>query len=243
MSLRVAVCEDQEEICHYFAREIIKRFQTLFRDIQINEFLDPIKLYEQANQQHYDVFFLDIDMPKIDGIDLAVKLRAMCENAEIIFISNQIERVFQSFSVSPLRFIRKDRFIDEIDDAIAAVLQKFSSGEKIEVVQNGMHIFVEIKDIVYIESLKRIQLIHTFKEVLEVYHKIGDYEKELSGYGFIRVHKSFLVNYRFIYGISTEKIVLNDKTEIPLSRHRQQAVKSEYRKLLMKEQVGKWTVC
>ena len=63
--------------------------------------------------------------------------------------------------------------------------------------------------------------------------KMSDMERQLHPYGFIRIHKSYLVNYRYIKNIQTTYVVLDSKKQLPVSRYRLDDIKVEFRRLTL----------
>lgn len=72
-------------------------------------------------------------------------------------------------------------------------------------------------------------------EDLQCYGSLTDFEQKLAPFGFIRVHKSYLVNCRYIYAVGKRQVILDDKTEILLSRYRVNEVKNKLRNFIRSE--------
>ena len=82
--------------------------------------------------------------------------------------------------------------------------------------------------IIYIESLvKNCRIVLTTQELL-IQYRIKDFEALLKQYGFLRPHRSFLVNYRYIFSIQKNTLILDNKETIPLSRNRITTIKEEF---------------
>lgn len=109
----------------------------------------------------------------------------------------------------------------------------------LEVKSHGETILLPLDNIRYIESNHNYQCFHRTesKEIVEVRKLISELEEELSPYGFIRVHKGFLVNYRYIYKFSAKYLTLKDQTKIPLSRQNHEEVIGKYRDLTKNEMI------
>ena len=69
-------------------------------------------------------------------------------------------------------------------------------------------------------------------EPLECYGNLSALEEQLSEFDFVRTHKSYLVNCQYIYSVQAKQIILDDKTEIPLSRYKAEDVKNRYKKYI-----------
>lgn len=84
----------------------------------------------------------------------------------------------------------------------------------------------------YAECIDKTIYLHFIQEVREIRYKLSDLEEQLAPYGFIRIHKSFLVNYRFIHCIVKTECILDDQTSLPISRLRAAEVKEKFRRSL-----------
>lgn len=233
--MEVVICENDQKLCNYFGQIINKEFSRQSFPIQLHLYYTPSKLLNELPGITSQIFFLDIDMPLIDGITLAKKIREMNQEQEIliIYISCKEERVFESFSTKPLRFIRKDHFTDEIREAVQAILDNLSVERPVfQVEQNGKLIAIKIHHILYVESHGHTQYIHTQKKVYEIYSKLSCIQEQLRPYGFLLIHKSILVNWRAIYSINKNSILIENGDTLPVSKHRLADVKKQYQALL-----------
>lgn len=230
--LKIAVCDDEQEVLGLLAHEIRKTFRALAPGTTVTEFQDEKQLFAELTAgKLYDVIFLDIDMPKANGIDLAVDLRKAGTKSLIIFVSNLEGHVYRSFAAKPFRFIRKSEFRKELPEAAEAVLKEFA-GENVGILLKNGNNLIRLNPyrIVYAESKGKLLEIHYENRSIELTCQISALEKELEGYGFIRIHKGYLVNYRFIFRINKEDLTLDSGVLLPVSRLRMQEVKSQYRR-------------
>jgi DNA-binding LytR/AlgR family response regulator len=85
-----------------------------------------------------------------------------------------------------------------------------------------------MNDITYIEIQKKDMTIHTIKGNYEIKYSLDKIEEELESCNFFRCHKSFLVNINYIENIRQYVAILENKEEVPISRHRFKEVKSKF---------------
>lgn len=160
-----------------------------------------------------------------------MNMRKAGVNTLIIFISNLEGHVFQSFVARPFRFIRKSEFAREIETVAEDVQKELAKDDEGLLFQNGKNsIHLNPYRMMYVESKGKMLDIHYENKVIEFQYQISAMEKELEGYGFIRVHKGYLVNYRFIFRINKKDLTLDNQTVIPVSRLRMNEVRSQYRR-------------
>lgn len=124
--IKIAIVDDSIDYIRFIYDKVDKIMKDLNYDqYEIKTFTDGIKLIESDTK--FDLLLLDIDMPTIDGFNLAKKISnniAALDNATIIYISTYDNLVYESFKYSPLRFIRKNRINEELCEAIQAFLEK-----------------------------------------------------------------------------------------------------------------------
>ncbi|MCD8022350.1 MAG: LytTR family DNA-binding domain-containing protein, partial [Lachnospiraceae bacterium] len=145
----------------------------------------------------------------------------------IVYISNRLEKVFETFRTSPLRFIRKQYFYEEIPEALAASLE-YITGESSETItlELGSDVLrIPLRSIFYIESSNKDQIIMTSAAAHAVSTSMNQLEEELTPKGFIRAHRCYLVNCAHIYLIQQDSILLDNRESIPLSKRRRKDVK------------------
>lgn len=230
MKNRLVLCDDNE-IDRKRERKIIEKTVNLFmKNYEICEFSNGTEL---MNNLEYvlesDVAVLDIDMPNINGIDIANQLIEKNHLINIIFVTNRSDLVFEAIRCRPFRFVRKELMDKELEEAIEAVMSKIKDEIILYEFASGHDtIKIRIKDIMYLESKSHYIHIHTNDEVKVIRGKISDYETKLSDYGFLRVHLGYLVNIRSIYSITSKEITLDNGEKLPVSRKNIAMIKDKH---------------
>ena len=235
--LMIAVCDDEAKVIAHLSERIKTAFASLGFEITIQIFTSIGSLKNQMLNSTFDVFFLDIDMPESDGIDFGIFLRSSGSDACIVFVSNREERVYDSFRVAPVRFIRKNRFNEEIDEAVKAISTWWEQRRNkfLVISSRGQVNSIPIDDILYVESFDKVQSIVTETQTKTIRITMSELEDKLLSRGFLCPHKGFLVNYRFIDSIETTDIVLKNGELIPISKYRVIETKKAFMKLVLKE--------
>ena len=125
---------------------------------------------------------------------------------------------------------------DELTEAVEALINAFSKrmmSTKYKFQTKNGDVFLNLQRIIYIEIYGHWLKIYTDNgESIECYGSLTSLERQLAEFDFIRTHKSYLVNCRYIYSLQTKQIILDDQTAIPLSRYKAEAVKEKYQKYL-----------
>ena len=211
MEIKIAVCDD--EPIH------IKNIRIALPDLDMDVYTDPNLLFEAIHSgKEYDVIFLDIIMPGIDGISLARELREINEDMIIVFITSKIEFMQTGYEVKAFRYLLKNqisfglkRVWNDIETELAAKKDEYFIYEF-----NRQAHSCRYREILYFESGLRLVTIHTKNSTDKFYGKLDDIEKK--SFLFVRVHKSFLVNKKHIRSLSADTVILSNGETLPVSR-------------------------
>ncbi|MEY8390386.1 LytTR family DNA-binding domain-containing protein [Lachnospiraceae bacterium 45-W7] len=235
----IAICDDEFTTINYYYEQLTRLFQKLDVSCSIDMFTDSGKLLSALyEEKRWDIYFLDIDMPLVNGLSLGRKIREIDANCYIIYISIHRERVFDSLEIKPFRFIPKDEFSSRIEPCIKDLLAECQneSESNFIVLESSSAIYrYRISDIIYAQSMdKYVTLFLPDQEQTEaIRYRISELEKKLAKHGFIRIHKSYLVNYQYIKSIHPSGIFLVNGKTLPLSRIRLNDIKTTFRRLTL----------
>ncbi len=219
--IRVAVCDDEIDEQERLRERISSIFKEKSNDeFSISCFTSGWDLLEKAEKENFDVVFLDIDMPDIDGLNVANRLTSLYTEVNLVFVSNRVDLVFESIHQNPFRFVRKSHFEEEIKEAILSLLKKLTNDSHVASFENKTEQYhLPIHEIVYIESRKHYVYINTYDKEYKIRMKLSSCEEMLKGYGFIRIHGSILVNVRKIKCLNSKEAVLINGKALPISRN------------------------
>lgn len=227
--MRIAICDDIEEICN--------RIKCVLQKSTDNEtiicFSNGYNLIDSMLTESYDIVYLDIEMPGVNGIETAQKLQTINHSVIIIFVSSYSCYVTNAFRVNAFQFLLKDNLTD---DDIIFEYQRARERYKKEhfkycVNQKSGVSYVSINKIVCIESANRhLYIIFSDGTFLEYRGKLDKEEIKLLPYNFIRTHESFLVNISLINMIKGDSLIMNtvSKEKIPISRKYKESVLNAY---------------
>lgn len=182
-----------------------------------------------------DIAFLDIDLndPSYNGFDVARRLRAVRNDAVIIFITNYIEYAPEGYEVQAFRYLLKKDYNEKLKEYIKeAIKQLEASRQTFKIMINGELIDLSFDSILYIESNLRTVTIHVQKGSIQkqysCYATLSDLEKKLEPHGFLRIHKSYLVNMEHLKKYQCKEAQLSDGTLLRVSEKNYAEQKRKY---------------
>lgn len=231
--IRVAVCDDVQNVVTQVNGYLLEYQQLKGQKLEIKSFSNAEDLWEHLKTNHCDLIILDIELVKMNGVELGRLIRTELNDyaLNIIYISAMDTYDRQLFDVQPLNFlpkpVDKQKLFDMLDLAI-------------RLLDNKNHIFVfkdkegshrlSVKEILYFESLAHYFKVVTTDGDYEFRANLCDIMTELSNFGFIQVHRSYIVNYEQIKSIRYEELIMANGDAIPISRNK----RKETRDTLMK---------
>lgn len=219
--------------------DIINMKETFEQSKEISNFHYNIRTFTSANELeneilNYDIFFIDIDMPDINGIEFAKKIRKMKTAAIIIFMTNREDLMHVSLSVQPFYFIRKSNFDFDCNVLFPLLREKLNQSKKaIKLQVKGRIKQVMMEDIILAESYNHYVTIHLIKEKLDLKSKLSFIIKELNSESFVQIHKSYVINMIFIDYIKGNLVVLKNNMVFPIGRKYREEVLARYKRFLL----------
>ncbi|MCL2250178.1 MAG: LytTR family DNA-binding domain-containing protein [Oscillospiraceae bacterium] len=213
--MRIAVCDD-EKAHRTELKAAITESKALPDGIEIAEFPGGEELLKAHAENPFGIIFLDVEMKGMSGLETGHAIRSKDRDVIIIYLSGYEQYVFTSFDVEPFSYVLKPPESIKIGKVLERALRKYTDLRKIVEVkwQDQTHV-LRVSEIVYLESDLRHINFYTKNNTFKSVGKLSLYERNLSPYGFLRCHQSFLVNMKFIKNIGSTAIrVITDAEEV-----------------------------
>lgn len=231
--LQIAVCDDEESMGEYL-EQLIKKGLADERDYRVSVFSSGTELLKAGTD--FDIFFLDIDLKDMSGIDMARRLRKETD-AVIVFVTALKEYIFDAFDVQAFQYLLKpvdeNKFFQVLDKALAECRAKKQS-EPLVVRVNGIYQNIPKENILYVENEGRKVVLHLKEGQISYYAKMGELEGIL-GEQFFRCHRGYLVNLNEVKGYDTGNIQLKNGEVILMAKQKYSAFVSAYMEFLRKK--------
>lgn len=230
LPMRVAICDDNLSAIAQLRNMISDYFALVNKTCEFISFHSPEALLN-TDLTSVHIIFLDIDMPNINGIDAAAKLRNDYPNTFIVFVTSWIEYAPAGYRVNAFRYILKQRLASELPACLDAIRDTMARNRgHIQLPGKECPIEVSVDEILFIEgsSTRSITLHFLHSSPVESKGKLSDIANRLEDKGFLRIQRSYVVNMRHVLQIKGYKAYLKDGTNLKVSEKDYPAICQRY---------------
>lgn len=225
--MQIAICDDDKKFRDDIIEILIEYKREKRLHIDIFEFDSGDALL--ASDLVYDMVFIDYQMPGIDGLEAAKKLRLKNCICSIIFITSYPQFVFDSFEVQPFRFFVKPLEKNKLISAMDCYLKQQQLLNPIIIIENGEQMTVNSKNILYLEGNGKNCIVRTTDHVFKSSKTISRIFELLPRHCFYRIHKSYAVNMYCISSVNGNEVVMINGEKAIISRNNIANFKKAYR--------------
>ncbi|GFZ27096.1 LytR/AlgR family response regulator transcription factor [Lactobacillus corticis] len=226
--MKVAIAEDNQQeldqLIHCF-----KQYESDHQEnIEIFHFDTGIKLLEHFNQG-FDIVYLDVQMPGISGMDTAEQIRKQDSEILIVFVTNYVQYAIDGYRVNASDFLLKPVSYFSFSEHFKKIEQQLKRREDSVMVNtsDGM-VKIQLDDLYYVESQAHKITFHLENpnhSTIEITDSMKNMEELLLPYDFYRCNNSFIVNLKYVMGVSGNTVKVGNY-KLPISRPRKKGFMS-----------------
>lgn len=231
--MRVAICDDEKIQLSITKTSVENAYNSL--DLIVDTYTSGVDLLSAVDAANYDLIILDIEMPGLNGIETAKKLRKIEDKTAIVFLTSHVEYALEGYEVNALRYLTKPANTEKLSEIITYLLEQKKKDKRI-LLRNSEDVeMVCVADIYYMEAQDQMIRVVTDKGEYRNRYNLGDYEIELSAYGFFRIHRGYLINLGHVLRLAGRELVMEDGASLPISRTKEAALKNALLHYVRKE--------
>ena len=220
--IRIAVVDDDIHICSHIEKYMNTFAENHTQNIEVEPYNSSESFFHaiKNNNEVYDLIFLDIELDEKTGIDIAeyIRYERQDELQQIVFISGKSGYSLALHDTHPLDFIVKPIHDEQLEKVIVRFLKisgKWSNTFQYNIGSDTIK--VKISDIRYFSVQNKDIIIHTVSHDDFFRGSLREIEKELRQYGFLHIHRSYLVNSMYIQIFEYDQVILTDGiTTLPI---------------------------
>lgn len=220
--MKVAVCEDEVIQINLLNNQIENWAKEKGIDISIDNFKTAESfLFQWSDYDKYDIIFLDIKLSEMSGIELSNRIREKNKIMDIVFVTGFFKYALHGYRVRALQYLMKPINTSDLYFCLDKTLDRVNLKEETStlVIQTTKKILkLDYNKINYCIMFSPYIEVHTSSEKIILRKKISEMEKILPSKYFIRCHRSYIVNVKYIKSITKNNVLLENGLKIPISR-------------------------
>ena len=219
--LYVAIIEDDTSAAAFLSRAVENYAVRNGCQLKAEVFANPVPFLENLRQRNCDIVFMDIDLPGMNGMEAARRLREKDKQAVLIFTTNLSQYAIQGYEVDAMDYMLKPLTYPVLEMKMHRALQLCRQHRSVEVVINTKGGFVRLPSasILYIEIYNHHIVYHTVTGDYTSYGTMKQVTASLPTEGFFRTTASYIVNLQHVDKVDGFEAVVEDRP-VPISRLR-----------------------
>lgn len=218
--MKIAVCDDDAAQTEYISALVKKWAAQRKLDAAVENYGSAEAFqFAWSAEKNVDILLLDIEMPGLNGMELAKEIRKSDDELAIVFITGFSEYISEGYDVSALHYLLKPVDEQKLFACLDRAAQKKKTAPPLLLIEcGGERLRLLQSDIVYLEAFAHLTIIAAERREFEIGESIGSLEKQLEAALFLRPHRSYLVGLKHIEKIGKTELTLDNGARIPVSR-------------------------
>lgn len=226
--IKIAIVDDNKDFVLLLRSKIEEYREENKYVFQIMTFSNPqLFYYELDEKADYDICFLDIEMPELNGIVLAEKLREYNKSTYLVFVTSYFEFAAHGYSLKAFDFIQKSLLDEKLSLVLTGIILEMKRTEnRFYCIETDVRLQrIEYKEIIYLYKSNKNTVIVSMEDEIQVRKPLQTVFQELNSEEFIWVERGYIINLEHIMGMNGRDIRLRNGTVIRAGKARARLIK------------------
>lgn len=218
--MRILICDDDVKYVNDLKVHVQEYMKNHFIQCSIEASSSPKEILKK--NRAYDLVFLDIQMPEINGLEIAHRLKQRNSKVVIFFVTAYNKYQDDAMDLQIFRFFEKPFDVKRLYSSLDKAME-YIDGSYVDVfVQNNTeHTRILVDDIIYLKRDNRKNYLFTKENTYVIRESIMEWNNKLPTTFFYLVHKSFLVNLHYVTKYNYSELFLNQTIRVPIASRKQ----------------------
>ena len=219
MHLRIAICDDEAAQIEYLRRTVTDWASARDHTVVLQCFSSAEAfLFEYEEDRAYDILLLDIEMDRLNGVELARRIRADNGDVQIAFVTGYPDFISEGYEVSAIHYLIKPVKAEKLSEVLDRAAAARERGRRYVLLPDGKELLrIAVDEMVYGESDGHYVLLHTGNDSYRLRMTVPELTEYL-GDGFCRISRSFVVGLAHVQRVGKTVVTLDNGTELPQGR-------------------------
>ncbi len=221
--IKIAICDDEEKTLLENETSIKKYLQEIHQIAEVvtyqsGEFL----LYEIKEGLFFDLIFMDIEMPRISGMEIAKIIKTVSPETLVVFITSHSEFAIESYELSVFRYIPKNKIKDKLHTALQDAVSHINmqKDKSYLLVTPTRYEKIPYDSILYVRKESKNTVFVTWRGEIYVRKPLHQVYKELDDKLFVYIDRGYVVNLMQIITLTENEVVMKNGIELHASKKR-----------------------
>ncbi|HIW03386.1 MAG TPA: LytTR family DNA-binding domain-containing protein [Firmicutes bacterium] len=223
----IAIVEDDDKEAGLLEEQLRRYEKETGAEYRVVRFSDAIA-FLTGYSADYDIVFMDIEMPDLDGMTAAKKLREVDPEVILVFVTNMAQYAVEGYEVSAMDFMVKPVRYDNLKLKLERAEKKLEGKGEDRFLVRGKNgpVVICVPDIRYVEVTDHMLTFYTNEGAIKVTGSLKEIEKRLEGRDFSRANSCYLVNLKYVTGASDGMVTVGGD-RLSISRARRKSFMSD----------------
>jgi two-component system, LytTR family, response regulator len=198
--MKILLVDDED-----LARARLLRMLGAIGHTDVTQVSNASQAMEAVKNTHFDVVFLDINMPQTSGIELGYELKYLNNSLAVIFQTAYEEHALKAFDIGAVAYLVKPYSIEQVKQSLERIVLAKEEAKELRILSKTgeNYLLLQAHEIFYIKADLCEVILRSAKGFSYYAQKISDLEQKLLAHNFVRIHRSYLINIDQIKEIET----------------------------------------